>query len=78
MKNWKPGHKQTGIGNHLRTQYDRLLLDYERLHPDDLNKDCCPLCQKVGCVLRRRKRSTVLFPKSHNMLVASFISAARF
>jgi len=46
MKNWKPGHKQTGIGNHLRTQYDRLLLDYERLHPDDLNKDCCPLCQK--------------------------------
>eukprot|EP00873_Tetraselmis_striata_P012340 jgi/Tetstr1/432604/TSEL_021973.t1 len=47
MKNWKDNHKQTGIGNHLRTQYCKLLLQYERVHQDDLNVDACQIC-KMG------------------------------
>lgn len=47
MKNWKDNHKQTGIGNHLRTQYCKLLLQYERVHQDDLNVDACQICKMV-------------------------------
>ena len=31
MQNFTPTHKMTGIGNALKTKYQQLLLDYERV-----------------------------------------------
>jgi len=49
MKNFSTGHKLTNtIGNMLKHHYQSLLLEYERRHPGDVQKDGCVSCGDNG------------------------------
>jgi len=47
MKNYRVGHKQTGIGNQLKVLYTKCLLNYELAHPDDIDSDSCKICKTL-------------------------------
>jgi len=49
LKNFSSGHKLTNtIGNMLKHHYQSLLLEYERRHPGDVQKDGCVSCGDRG------------------------------
>ncbi|KAG7671570.1 putative AT-rich interactive domain-containing protein 4 [Nannochloris sp. 'desiccata'] len=49
MKNFSSGHRLTNtIGNMLKHHYQSLLLEYERKHPGDVQKDGCVSCGDGG------------------------------
>lgn len=48
MRNYSDSHKMTAVGNVLKHHYQTLLLEYERMHPGDVQKDGCVMCGQPG------------------------------
>ncbi len=48
MKNFTSNQKLTAVGNLLKLHYTKLLLEYEKVHPEDVQRDGCVSCGDGG------------------------------